>query len=200
MFAYSVYIPRVFLNISKERIANIFHKLDIGDVARIDFKKKTNLKGENYHMAFVHFNAIYKNFNGESFCRDVEDVNKQAKIVYDDPWFWVVCPYISNTQSTQMLPYYPMMPSNEYMLNWNMMMPMAYPQAPMYPMDTNMQYVMPNPVSTPPMIPPQVLYNKRNYNTPKQRINVDNLMTQPVPQKTGPRLGAPIPSNTENKN
>jgi hypothetical protein len=93
MSSYSVFIPRIFANIRENRIAYTFHSLSIGDVNHIDLVRKTSKNGEIYNMAFVHFNEMYNNPGADAFREDVEDPDKQAKIVYDDPWFWIILPF-----------------------------------------------------------------------------------------------------------
>ena len=84
----SICIPRLFMNITEERVMNVFADL-FGDKAidRIDMIERKNKNGESYKRAFVHFNywprreqateVRLKLLNGD-----------EVKIVYDEPWFW----------------------------------------------------------------------------------------------------------------
>ena len=92
---YSVFIPRVFINFTKDRIIETFKKLDIGLVNDdgVQLIRKTSKDGTYYWMAFIHFDYLYETENGRQFKEDVEDETKQAKLVYEDPWYWLVLPF-----------------------------------------------------------------------------------------------------------
>ena len=90
---YSVFIPRVFSNIRANRISDTFHNLDIGDVGKVDLVAKTSKNGDNYNMAFVHFNGFYDTQAATDFRKEVEDPEIKAKLVYEDPWFWLILPF-----------------------------------------------------------------------------------------------------------
>jgi len=202
MSSYSVFIPRVFTNIGEERITSIFHSLSIGEVNRVDLIRKTGKNGDNYNMAFVHFNHLYDSPSAECFKRDVEDPEKKAKLIYDEPWFWLVLPFeekekpvqtFDNSLSFNTQPFVPQqMPQGMWMMTaeagwqwcWQPQMNhMGYPIAPMLSAPA---------LSTPTMVPPQVLYGNRNANQrqhPKRRIK--------VPDQPQPRLGAAAPPKKE---
>ena len=93
--SYSVFIPRVFTNISEQRIVDIFVNYSIGQVDHVDLVRKSNYG--NYCMAFVHFKYLYDTSSAQSFKRDVENPDKVAKFVYDHHWYWIVCPYERNS-------------------------------------------------------------------------------------------------------
>jgi len=90
---YSVFIPRVFSNIRANRISDTFHNLDIGDVEKVDLVAKTSKNGDNYNMAFVHFKGFFDTQAATDFRREVEDPEIKAKLVYEDPWFWLILPF-----------------------------------------------------------------------------------------------------------
>ena len=105
----SLFIPRVFSNISKERIAKVFDSLDLGVVDTIDFVKKQGANG-TYHSVYVHLKywlstAASREFRKKLFCEegDKQEGVKQegAKLIYDDPWFWVVLPNTSASASSR---------------------------------------------------------------------------------------------------
>jgi hypothetical protein len=83
----SIFIPRVFANITKERITHIVENVvPLGGVDRIDIVEiddKTN-------RVWVHFTHWYDTEFVNEFKKLLLDETKQAKIVYDDPWFWIV--------------------------------------------------------------------------------------------------------------
>ena len=89
----SIYIPRVFANITKDRVAQVFKSLSIGEVSYIDFVAREDANtGEPYNMAFIHFSEWYDNTASKNFQEKVNDPNHEAKIVYDDPWYWMCLP------------------------------------------------------------------------------------------------------------
>lgn len=99
---YSVFIPRVFINITEERLVETFKKLDIGLVGSVQLIRKTSKDGTNYWMAFIHFDYLYDTEKARQFKEDVEDETKQAKLVYEDPWYWLVLPFRKKeTQTNQ---------------------------------------------------------------------------------------------------
>ena len=85
----SLYIPHVFTNISKNKIVETFEKLRIGSINRIDFLNKKSKKS-NYNAVYIHFSEWYDNSAARNFQERVLDPNMEARIVYDEPWFWIV--------------------------------------------------------------------------------------------------------------
>jgi len=86
----TLYIPRVFENISKNRIASTFEDLNFGVVSRIDLISKQSENGRNYNSAYVHFEHWYDNPTTRSFQERILDPAREARVVYDDPWYWIV--------------------------------------------------------------------------------------------------------------
>ena len=86
----SLFIPHVFSNISAERITAAFQDNDIGQVSHIDLVSKMDKNGQVYNSAYVHFAFWYQNSTAANFQERVVNPNQQAKLVYDDPWFWIV--------------------------------------------------------------------------------------------------------------
>ena len=85
-------IPRTNVNITEQIVRNIFNKLNIGSIGRIDMVKKQNEKGGQYMRIFVHINKWYNTEN--SFIAKERLLNgKDIKIIYDDPWFWKISIY-----------------------------------------------------------------------------------------------------------
>jgi hypothetical protein len=84
----SLCIPRVFANISKERVDAVFRKLDIGKVERIDMIERTDDKGQTWKRVFVHLQ-----WNDSELSRSARErllCGNDVKVVYEDPWFWKV--------------------------------------------------------------------------------------------------------------
>lgn len=84
----SLYIPHVFINITKERICDVFSKQSIGEVDRIDFVPKKGKDGKDYNSAFVHMKKWCTNESVSNLQHKIFNNDKTARIVYDDPWFW----------------------------------------------------------------------------------------------------------------
>lgn len=101
--SYSVFIPRVFSNIRAERISEIFDTKCIGKVSSVDLISKKNQKGDTtqyYNMAFVHFDRLYDTDEALTFRREVSDPTMKAKVLYEDPWFWIVLPFEQKEKHT----------------------------------------------------------------------------------------------------
>ena len=86
----SLYIPRVFANISEEKIRSTFDKLGLGVVDRVDIVSKMGQHGEVYNSVYVHFDYWYSNAAAFNFQERLKNPAKQTRVVYDDPWFWIV--------------------------------------------------------------------------------------------------------------
>lgn len=86
----SLYIPHVFGNISKERIANTFYDQDIGKVSSIDFVEKIGKNNTRYNSAYIHFDYWFENDIVVNIQARIMNPDKQARIMYEDPWYWIV--------------------------------------------------------------------------------------------------------------
>ena len=85
----SLCVPRMFPNITKDRITQVFGDLDIGIIDHIDMLQKTTPTGEKFQRVFVHFSQWKNNPQAiKARARVLE--GKEIKIIYDDPWFWKV--------------------------------------------------------------------------------------------------------------
>jgi hypothetical protein len=87
----SLFVPRVFSNITSERIAGVFESQGFGKVKRVDLVSQGT-----YNRAYVHF---------ESWCDSSDMVQgfkqkilnkEQVRVVYDDPYYWII---LENTSS-----------------------------------------------------------------------------------------------------
>jgi len=85
----SMCIPRVFKNITRERVMGVFKELNLGFVERIDMVSRENEKGEKFQRVFVHFRQWYSNPNAKR-AREMLLTGKEIKVIYDDPWFWKI--------------------------------------------------------------------------------------------------------------
>ena len=86
----SLYIPHVFSNYTRGDVSYQFECLNIGEVKRVDFVSKISKNGEVYNAAYIHFNQWYNTDAARNFQERVINPNEEARIVYDDPWYWIV--------------------------------------------------------------------------------------------------------------
>jgi len=86
----SLFIPRIFGNITKERISQKFKELLIGEVSRVDLVEKIGKSGEKYNSAYIHFNHWFETSYAAKFQASVRNTAEEARVIYDDPWFWIV--------------------------------------------------------------------------------------------------------------
>jgi hypothetical protein len=84
----SLYIPRVFKNIGAKRIESVFNSLRLGKVRAVNFTPKVGKQG-HYNSVSIHFDYWHDNVAARNFQERVIE-GKEARIVYDDPWFWNV--------------------------------------------------------------------------------------------------------------
>ena len=97
MTSYSLYIPRIFNNIPDKKITSTFQNLNLGKIKNIDIIRKIGRDGSTVKMAFVHFESWnYYNSAAVNLRIQIEDPNTDAKLVYDDPWYWILLPNTSN--------------------------------------------------------------------------------------------------------
>ena len=86
----SLCIPRVFPNITEERVWQVLDELELGEIDRIDMVERETREGDLYQRVFIHF----KSWNGPhtqgGVVRQRVLDGEEVKIVYDDPWFWKV--------------------------------------------------------------------------------------------------------------
>ena len=92
----SLYIPHVFPNIDEDRITKIFNTLRLGKVSRVDFVSKTDRGGKNYNSVYIHFDYWYNTLAAVNLQEKVVYSEKETRLVYDDPWYWVVLENKSN--------------------------------------------------------------------------------------------------------
>jgi len=88
----SFYIPKVFKNIGEERIIGVFESLGFGRVDHVDFVRRRGEKGDEYNSVYVHFATMTDSTMVRRFLDKLQngDVQNPPRIVYDDPWYWIV--------------------------------------------------------------------------------------------------------------
>ena len=86
----SLYIPHIFANYSKSDVAQIFEDQGIGKVSHIDFVSKLGQDNKEYNAAYIHFDYWFANTIAANFQERVLNSKKEARIMYEDPWYWIV--------------------------------------------------------------------------------------------------------------
>lgn len=95
----SLYIAHVFKNINKKRIAQLFEKLSLARIKGIDFVTKIGKDGKPYNSAYIHVDYWFDNSSAKNFQEKIRSDAKEALLVYDDPWYWIVNENISDDKS-----------------------------------------------------------------------------------------------------
>ena len=83
----SLFIPKVFMNISREQITEVFNH--VGKVDHIDLIPKVDARGLQYNTAYVHFEFWHDTVYANNLHSKLEE-GVSTKVVYDAPWFWLV--------------------------------------------------------------------------------------------------------------
>ena len=86
----SLFIPHVYANFTSAAVFDIIQDRGIGDVKNVDFVSKIGSDGKKYNAVYIHFYKWYDNNTARNFQERVLDPKKEARIMYDDPWYWIV--------------------------------------------------------------------------------------------------------------
>ena len=94
----SLLIPRVFPQwVDEAKIVKIFREQQIGIISKVSIVRMpnetgTSETGKSYpiYKAYLYFSVWFENIIAENFQKRIYGKNKQARVVYDDPWFWTV--------------------------------------------------------------------------------------------------------------
>ena len=86
----SLFIPRVFENITQERIIKKIEEIGLGKVSHVDLVLKKGHNDVNYNGAYIHFEYWNNTEYAQKFQASVRDLSNETRIVYDAPWFWIV--------------------------------------------------------------------------------------------------------------
>lgn len=84
----SLYIPLLMLDANQELIKKTFRKQDIGLVESVHFGEKWK-NGKMYCCAWVYFTKWYNNPASIHFQERILDKDKEARIIYNDPSYWI---------------------------------------------------------------------------------------------------------------
>jgi hypothetical protein len=95
----SLYIAKVFPNIHKKKIAQLFEKLFLARIKGIDLVPKIGRDGKAYNSAYIHIDYWFDNSSAKNFQEKIRSDAKEALLVYDDPWYWIVNENISQEKS-----------------------------------------------------------------------------------------------------
>ena len=85
-----LYIARVFQNISKKRIAMLFESLSLAKIKGIDLVTKIGKDGKPYNSAYIHVDYWFDTTSAKHFQEKIRSDAKEALLIYDDPWYWIV--------------------------------------------------------------------------------------------------------------
>ena len=92
----SLTIPSVFPHpqwIEEEKFIDVFHRQNIGRVYKVSMIRlpaDDEKKAFPMYEVFIYFSAWYDNKIAYNFQQRILGPNQEARIVYDDPSFWVV--------------------------------------------------------------------------------------------------------------
>jgi len=82
----SLCIPRISLDITKDKLINVLETMQMGNIQRIEFVYHKNPQGEILHKkVFIHFTKWTDETTRVRLLQ-----GKPVNIVYnyDEPWFW----------------------------------------------------------------------------------------------------------------
>ena len=85
----SLFIPHVFSNIGQNTMAEVFEET-IGKVNHIDFVAKQGKDGNHFNVAYINFDFWYDTIVTRNLQERILNDAQVARVVYDDPWYWVV--------------------------------------------------------------------------------------------------------------
>jgi hypothetical protein len=96
-----LYIPRMnTFWASPERVTEVFEKQNIGSVSRVDIIKtkvskqrkqlRSHIGGDYIRSAHVYFNEWHDTQTNRNLQARVLNPKKDARIVFDDPWYWLL--------------------------------------------------------------------------------------------------------------
>ena len=84
----SMYIP--YVSADGDFIKDTIEEFGFGKVKRVDCVARGN--NDSTSMAFVHMEHWEKNSLVENFQNRIQSSDKEARIVYDDPKYWIILP------------------------------------------------------------------------------------------------------------
>ena len=85
----SLCIPRVFPNITWQRVKESLEDVGLGEIERVDMVPKKNDDGKPFKRVFVHFKK-WATTPEATEARKMVLSGEMFQVVYDDPWFWKI--------------------------------------------------------------------------------------------------------------
>ena len=99
----SLVIPRVFPNwVDEAKIIKIFREQQIGIISKVSIVRMPSGTGpsgtgpietgekHSIYKAYLYFSVWFENIIATNFQKRIYGKDKQARVVYDDPWYWTV--------------------------------------------------------------------------------------------------------------
>ena len=89
----SLVIPRVFPQwVDEAKIINIFRKQKLGEIFKVRIVRMPNEKGRKHpiYKAYLYFSVWFESIIVQNFQDRIYSKERQARVVYDDPWYWTV--------------------------------------------------------------------------------------------------------------
>ena len=71
-------------------VCDVFDDMRIGRVKNVDLIHKMGSDGKPYNAAYIHFYEWYDTIVARNFQERVLNPTQEARIMYDDPWYWIV--------------------------------------------------------------------------------------------------------------
>ena len=85
----SFFIPRVFTNITREKILEVFTNLGFGEVSHIDMVLNDGSNGP-YYSAYVHYHKFEHTLSSDAFISLCKNRDCPPMIYYNGPYYWKV--------------------------------------------------------------------------------------------------------------
>jgi hypothetical protein len=89
----SLVIPRVFPQyIDEGKIIKIFRDQKLGEIFKVNIVRMPDEKGRNHpiYKAYLYFSVWFESIIAQNFQDRIYGKHRQARVVYDDPWYWTV--------------------------------------------------------------------------------------------------------------
>jgi len=89
----SLVIPRVFPQwVDEAKMIKIFRDQQIGIISKVSIVSMPKEKGRKHsvYKAYLYFSVWFENIISQNFQDRIYGKVRQARVVYDDPWYWTV--------------------------------------------------------------------------------------------------------------
>lgn len=98
----SLVIPRVFPQwVDEAKMIKIFRDQQIGIISKVSIVSMPKEKGHKHpiYKAYLYFSVWFENIISQNFQDRIYGKVRQARVVYDDPWYWTV---FENTENLKL--------------------------------------------------------------------------------------------------